>query len=187
MKAAKMSNKSFLFFVIFVRPMQLCLVVRKRNAVATFIVIKDNLLYTSAVELVGMQHAVDGVAMLFAGRNDAFGEDPRQSLKRHLASGITPFKSAFNVRTLAYSDIHAFMLEDLIEILDTYPDFAVEFLRNFTVAFNLKPEVDSPFVCTKCFSLDSLMHLVCKGYLICERFFSTFIETYHSGSGRYVG
>lgn len=81
-----------------------------------------------------------------AGKNDAFGEDPRHSLKRYLANGITSFKTSFCVRTLAYSDIHAFLLEDLIEILDTYPDFAVEFLRKFTVAFNLKPEVSMKLV-----------------------------------------
>lgn len=77
------------------------------------------------------------------GKNDAFGEDLRQTYKLHLANELSSFKSAYSVRALAYCDFHEMLIDDLMKVFNIYPEFAVEFLRKFTVAVNFRSQVSS--------------------------------------------
>ena len=47
-------------------------------------------------------------------------------------------QSQYSVRALSYCDINKIELEDLREILRTYPEFAHSFLKMFQVTFNLR-------------------------------------------------
>jgi hypothetical protein len=50
----------------------------------------------------------------------------------------TSGKSLYFVRALSYCDINKIEMEDLKEILQTYPEFAEEFITKFQVTFDLK-------------------------------------------------
>jgi len=65
-----------------------------------------------------------------AGKDDIFGGD----LTDLLDSG----KSAYFVRALSYCDINKIELPVLRETLNTYPEFAQEFMSKIQVTFNLK-------------------------------------------------
>jgi hypothetical protein len=53
-------------------------------------------------------------------------------------SAGTSGKSLYFVRALSYCDINKIEMEDLKEILQTYPEFAEEFITKFQVTFDLK-------------------------------------------------
>lgn len=65
-----------------------------------------------------------------AGKDDIFGGD----LKDLETSG----KSLYFVRALSYCDINKIELSVLKETLNTYPEFAEEFMSKIQVTFNLK-------------------------------------------------
>ncbi len=78
-----------------------------------------------------------------AGKNEIFGENikyPRQ--KRKAGDVITPTSSVgkanYYVRALTYCDLNKILIEDLLEILDVYPEFATNFLQTFHVTFDLR-------------------------------------------------
>lgn len=68
--------------------------------------------------------------MPFTGKDDIFGGD----LKELDDSG----KSLYFVRALTYCDINKIELADLKSTLNTYPEFADEFMNRIQVTFNLK-------------------------------------------------
>ena len=68
--------------------------------------------------------------MTFAGKDDIFGGDVKEP-------DVTG-KSLYSVRALTYCDINKIELVDLKETLNTYPEFAQEFMNNIQVTFNLK-------------------------------------------------
>ena len=67
---------------------------------------------------------------LFPGKNDIFGE-PINLYSR-------PGKSNADVRALTYCDLHKIFREDVLEVLDMYPEFADNFWNNLEITFNLR-------------------------------------------------
>lgn len=51
-----------------------------------------------------------------------------------------PGKSNADVHALSYCDLHTIQREDLLEVLDMYPEFADCFLNNLELTFNLRDE-----------------------------------------------
>uniref|UniRef100_A0A670IZN0 Potassium voltage-gated channel subfamily H member 7 n=1 Tax=Podarcis muralis TaxID=64176 RepID=A0A670IZN0_PODMU len=66
------------------------------------------------------------------GKNDIFGEMVHLYAK--------PGKSNADVRALTYCDLHKIQREDLLEVLDMYPEFSDLFLTNLELTFNLRNE-----------------------------------------------
>ncbi|XP_067887134.1 potassium voltage-gated channel subfamily H member 2-like isoform X2 [Heterodontus francisci] len=64
------------------------------------------------------------------GKNDIFGE-PINLYAR-------PGKSNADVRALTYCDLHKIQREDLLEVLDMYPEFSDHFWSNLEITFNLR-------------------------------------------------
>lgn len=79
-------------------------------------------------------------AYYVAGKDDIFGEN----LCRYETVG----KSSCNVRALTYCDLHKIHRDDLLEILDMYPEFAEHFVKNLEVTFDLRDVSDlENYVC----------------------------------------
>ncbi|XP_061110453.1 potassium voltage-gated channel subfamily H member 6-like [Conger conger] len=64
------------------------------------------------------------------GKNDIFGE-PINLYAR-------PGKSSADVRALTYCDLHKIQREDVLEVLDMYPEFCDHFWGNLEITFNLR-------------------------------------------------
>ncbi|XP_065320030.1 uncharacterized protein LOC135927777 isoform X3 [Gordionus sp. m RMFG-2023] len=78
----------------------------------------------------------DEEVMAILRKDDIFGENPC------IFSSIG--KSNFNVRALTYCDLHRIHREDLLDVLEMYPEFAPHFIQNLELTFNLRDE-DSNF------------------------------------------
>uniref|UniRef100_A0A3B3SM25 Potassium voltage-gated channel subfamily H member 7 n=1 Tax=Paramormyrops kingsleyae TaxID=1676925 RepID=A0A3B3SM25_9TELE len=74
----------------------------------------------------------DDIVVAILGKNDIFGE------MIHLYA--KPGKSNADVRALSYCDLHTVQREELLEVLDMYPEFADHFLTNLELTFNLRDE-----------------------------------------------
>ena len=73
--------------------------------------------------------------MLQSGKEDVFGEDIKKwYFDVHSIMG----KSNYSVRAMSYCDLHKITIADLQDIMDSYPEFAGDFLQNFGVTFNLR-------------------------------------------------
>ncbi|KAJ3601300.1 hypothetical protein NHX12_032272 [Muraenolepis orangiensis] len=72
----------------------------------------------------------DDVVVAILGKNDIFGE-PLSLYER-------PGKSSADVRALTYCDLHKILRDDLLEVLDMYPDFSDLFWKNLEITFNLR-------------------------------------------------
>uniref|UniRef100_A0A4W6BW35 Voltage-gated inwardly rectifying potassium channel KCNH2 n=1 Tax=Lates calcarifer TaxID=8187 RepID=A0A4W6BW35_LATCA len=70
------------------------------------------------------------VVVAILGKNDIFGE-PINLYAR-------PGKSNADVRALTYCDLHKIFREDVLEVLDMYPEFADHFWNNLEITFNLR-------------------------------------------------
>lgn len=57
-----------------------------------------------------------------------------------------PGKSNADVRALTYCDLHKIQREDLLEVLDMYPEFSDHFLTNLELTFNLRHESTKVYV-----------------------------------------
>ena len=68
--------------------------------------------------------------LLYLGKDDVFGENP--------CIYETIGKSSCNVRALTYCDLHKIMRDDLLEVLELYPEFSENFSSNLEVTFNLR-------------------------------------------------
>lgn len=64
------------------------------------------------------------------GKNDIFGEQ--------ISLYARPGKSSADVRALTYCDLHKILRDDLLEVLDMYPDFSDSFWSNLEITFNLR-------------------------------------------------
>ncbi|KAK3552769.1 hypothetical protein QTP86_022349 [Hemibagrus guttatus] len=62
--------------------------------------------------------------------NDIFGEP--------ISLYARPGKSSADVRALTYCDLHKILRDDLLEVLDMYPDFSDCFWTNLEITFNLR-------------------------------------------------
>ncbi|XP_052005086.1 potassium voltage-gated channel subfamily H member 7-like [Xyrauchen texanus] len=74
----------------------------------------------------------EDIVVAILGKNDIFGE------MIHLYA--KPGKSNADVRALSYCDLHTIQREELLEVLDMYPEFADYFLTNLELTFNLRDE-----------------------------------------------
>ncbi|XP_068613084.1 potassium voltage-gated channel subfamily H member 7-like, partial [Brachionichthys hirsutus] len=74
----------------------------------------------------------DDVVVAILGKNDIFGE------MIHLFA--KPGKSNADVRALSYCDLSTIQREDLLEVIDMYPEFADSFFNNLELTFNLRDE-----------------------------------------------
>ncbi|KAK6302690.1 hypothetical protein J4Q44_G00270450 [Coregonus suidteri] len=70
------------------------------------------------------------VVVAILGKNDIFGE-PINLYAR-------PGKSNADVRALTYCDLHTIHREDMLEVLDMYPEFSDYFWGNLEITFNLR-------------------------------------------------
>ncbi|XP_071384484.1 voltage-gated inwardly rectifying potassium channel KCNH2 [Centroberyx affinis] len=70
------------------------------------------------------------VVVAILGKNDIFGE-PINLYAR-------PGKSNADVRALTYCDLHKILREDVLEVLDMYPEFCDHFWSNLEITFNLR-------------------------------------------------
>ena len=64
------------------------------------------------------------------GKDDILGENPLLY--------TAPGNSAFNVRALTYCDLHKILRDDLIEVIDMYPEFAQSFCQNLKITLTLR-------------------------------------------------
>uniref|UniRef100_A0A914WXQ3 Cyclic nucleotide-binding domain-containing protein n=2 Tax=Plectus sambesii TaxID=2011161 RepID=A0A914WXQ3_9BILA len=74
----------------------------------------------------------DDMVMAILGKDDIFGENPL------LYDNVG--KSACNVRALTYCDLHKILRDDLLDVLDMYPEFADHFCQNLGITYNLRDE-----------------------------------------------
>ncbi|XP_031723753.1 potassium voltage-gated channel subfamily H member 6a isoform X1 [Anarrhichthys ocellatus] len=72
----------------------------------------------------------DDVVVAILGKNDIFGES--------ISLYGRPGKSSADVRALTYCDLHKILRDDLLEVLDMYPDFSDVFWNNLEITFNLR-------------------------------------------------
>ncbi|KAL4658203.1 potassium voltage-gated channel subfamily H member 6 [Arapaima gigas] len=72
----------------------------------------------------------DDVVVAILGKNDIFGEP--------ISLYARPGKSNADVRALTYCDLHKIQRDDLLEVLDMYPDFSDNFWSNLEITFNLR-------------------------------------------------
>ncbi|MFT7809104.1 potassium voltage-gated channel subfamily H member 2-like [Arapaima gigas] len=75
------------------------------------------------------------VVVAILGKNDIFGE-PINLYAR-------PGKSNADVRALTYCDLHKILREDVLEVLDMYPEFSDHFWSNLEITFDLR-DVSEP-------------------------------------------
>ncbi|KAJ8284321.1 hypothetical protein COCON_G00031710 [Conger conger] len=78
----------------------------------------------------------EDVVVAILGKNDIFGEP--------ISLYARPGKSNADVRALTYCDLHKIHRDDLLEVLDMYPDFSDNFWINLEITFNLR-DVDGVF------------------------------------------
>ncbi|XP_060073878.1 potassium voltage-gated channel subfamily H member 2-like [Ylistrum balloti] len=74
----------------------------------------------------------EDIVVAILGKDDVFGEN----ICKHDTIG----KSSCNVRALTYCDLHKIHRDDLMEILEMYPEFAEHFTTNLEVTFDLRDE-----------------------------------------------
>ncbi|CAB1317448.1 unnamed protein product [Coregonus sp. 'balchen'] len=75
------------------------------------------------------------VVVAILGKNDIFGE-PINLYAR-------PGKSNADVRALTYCDLHKIHREDMLEVLDMYPEFSDYFWGNLEITFNLRDVISN--------------------------------------------
>ncbi|XP_036838742.1 potassium voltage-gated channel subfamily H member 7 isoform X3 [Oncorhynchus mykiss] len=78
----------------------------------------------------------EDIVVAILGKNDIFGE------MIHLYA--KPGKANADVRALSYCDLHTIQREEILEVLDMYPEFADYFLSNLELTFNLRDESGKP-------------------------------------------
>ncbi|XP_076327566.1 voltage-gated inwardly rectifying potassium channel KCNH6-like isoform X3 [Tachypleus tridentatus] len=74
----------------------------------------------------------DDIVMAILSKGDVFGENP--------CLYQTVGKSSCNVRALTYCDLHKVLREDILDVLELYPEFHDSFNRNMEITFNLRDE-----------------------------------------------
>ncbi|XP_055700968.1 potassium voltage-gated channel subfamily H member 6 isoform X3 [Phlebotomus papatasi] len=77
----------------------------------------------------------DDVVMAILSKDDIFGENP--------CIHPTLGKSNSNVRALTYCDLHKIHREDLLDVLDLYPEFYESFVNNLEITYNMRDDEQS--------------------------------------------
>lgn len=67
---------------------------------------------------------------LIIGKDDIFGENPCV----HASLG----KSNSNVRALTYCDLHKIHRDDLLDVLDLFPEFYNSFVNGLEITYNMR-------------------------------------------------
>ena len=93
----------------------------------------------------------DDVVLAILGKNDIFGEN----CLVHSEIG----KSSCNVRALTYCDLHKIHRNDLCQVLEMYPEFAVEFTRNLQITFDLR-DVSISRVLSSTIQIEDMIRLI---------------------------
>lgn len=70
------------------------------------------------------------IVFSFLGKDDIFGENP--------CIYPTIGKSSCNVRALTYCDLHKIHRDDLLDVLELYPEFYTYFMNNLEITFNMR-------------------------------------------------
>ncbi|KRX37611.1 Potassium voltage-gated channel subfamily H member 7 [Trichinella murrelli] len=91
----------------------------------------------------------DDVVVSILGKEDIFGENPLL----HSTVG----KSSSYVRALTYCDLHKIFRDDLLCVLDMYPEFAEPFCQNLVVSYDLRDEESSTALLTTLYNPHSYM------------------------------
>lgn len=73
-----------------------------------------------------------------AGKDDIFGENP--------CIHSTLGKSNSNVRALTYCDLHKISRDDILDVLDLFPEFYDSFVNNLEITFNMRDVSNIPLV-----------------------------------------
>ncbi|XP_019759166.1 potassium voltage-gated channel unc-103 isoform X4 [Dendroctonus ponderosae] len=85
----------------------------------------------------------DDIVMAVLGKFDIFGENPCV----HHTIG----KSACNVLALTYCDLHKIHRDDLLDVLELYPEFFNHFLTNLEITFNLRDDEQAGVIARRSF------------------------------------
>ena len=64
------------------------------------------------------------------GKDDVFGEN--------ISEQESVGKSSCNVRAVTYCDLHKIHRDDLLDVLQMYPEFAEQFFSNLVVTYDLR-------------------------------------------------
>ena len=80
--------------------------------------------------------------LIILGKDDVFGEN----ICQHETVG----KSSCNVRALTYCDLHKILRDDLLDILEMYPEFAEHFIDNLEVTFDLRDVSVQKYLVSNC-------------------------------------
>ncbi|MGH0156016.1 UNVERIFIED_CONTAM: hypothetical protein FKN15_029826 [Acipenser sinensis] len=94
----------------------------------------------------------DDVVVAILGKHDTFGEP--------ISLYARPGKSNSDVHALTYCDLHKIHRDDLLEVLDMYPDFSDNFWSSLEITFNLRDV--SPVCLSVCLS-----QCVCLSVPVC--------------------
>ncbi|XP_020818103.1 potassium voltage-gated channel subfamily H member 2 isoform X2 [Drosophila serrata] len=73
-----------------------------------------------------------GGMIVVLGKNDIFGENPCIYPTLGKANGA--------VRALTYCDIHKLHRDDLLDVLDAYPEFLESFVNNLVITYNMRDD-----------------------------------------------
>ncbi|XP_049543350.1 potassium voltage-gated channel unc-103 isoform X3 [Anopheles darlingi] len=74
----------------------------------------------------------DDVVMAILGKDDIFGENP--------CIHSTLGKSNSNVKALTYCDLHKIHRDDLLDVLDLFPEFYDSFVNSLEITYNMRDE-----------------------------------------------
>ncbi|XP_062553165.1 potassium voltage-gated channel subfamily H member 6 isoform X7 [Armigeres subalbatus] len=74
----------------------------------------------------------DDVVMAILGKDDIFGENP--------CTHTTLGKSNSNVKALTYCDLHKIHRDDLLDVLDLFPEFYDSFVNSLEITYNMRDE-----------------------------------------------
>jgi potassium voltage-gated channel Eag-related subfamily H protein 2 len=75
-----------------------------------------------------------GINRFETGKDDIFGENP--------CIYPTIGKSSCNIRALTYCDLHKISRDDLLDVLELYPEFAESFSANLELTFILRDVIN---------------------------------------------
>nr|XP_026484711.1 potassium voltage-gated channel unc-103-like isoform X1 [Vanessa tameamea]XP_026484712.1 potassium voltage-gated channel unc-103-like isoform X1 [Vanessa tameamea] len=74
----------------------------------------------------------DDIVMAILGKDDIFGENP--------CIHSTVGRSNCRVRALTYCDLHRVHRDDLLDVLDFYPEFRASFVNSLEITYNMRDE-----------------------------------------------
>jgi CRP-like cAMP-binding protein len=95
--------------------------------------------------------------LIITGKDDIFGENP--------CIHPTIGKASCNVRALTYCDLHKILRDDLLDVLDMYPEFAESFSSNLEITFNLR-DVSQILILSKTLQYSTIASYICFGSFI---------------------